>query len=377
MNAVTSATTEAFQCSRDRSMDRLLPVRIGLFPLVAIALSVSAPVRAQGFLAGDIDGNGQVTAADLSLLSDYLSGEASFADDQILAADVNRDGNIDRADLAQLEQSTGVASARVNSEVQLDSAFSGQVIDRATGQPLADVAVDIPGAGIAVRTDSQGRFRLPDNVPSNEILTAQLDSYAPFSQTTSAADGSLRVELEKLNEDTTLVLESNVVHLGDDSYSQQSAAAGQFQLRSQGREMARTFELERIPNQSPSLKIGSLIGLDTAAAYRAGQTRIPSASMTPLEVELNGDLIRTIELGADNIVIPLPLDALRSGLNTVVLRTGRTTHLISRGSNAISLPIFGGSFRVNTSARHRRTAIPTVDYDDIELANVTIEVPNN
>ncbi|WP_017327537.1 dockerin type I domain-containing protein [Synechococcus sp. PCC 7336] len=357
-------------------MDRLLLVRVGFLPLAAIALSIPAIARAQGFLSGDIDGNGQVTAADLSLLSDYLAGENSFADEQIVAADVNRDGNIDRSDYTQLEQSIRVESARINSEVQLDSAFSGQVIDRSTGQPLADVAVDIPGAGVAVRTDSQGRFRLPDNVPSNEILTAQLEDYAPFSQTTSGEGGTLRVELEKLDTDTTLVLESSVVHLGDDAYSQQSAAAGQFQLRTQGREMARTFRLDRIPNQSPTLKIGSLIGLDTAAAYRAGQSRIPSADMTPLEVELNGNLIRRIDLGADNIAIPLPLSGLREGLNTVVLRTGRTTHLVSRGGNAIAWPIFGGNFRINTSSR-RRTAMPTVDYDDIELANVTIEVPTN
>ena len=352
---------------------------MGGLALTAIALSlVPVPTLesaiAREFLAGDLDGNSRVDRADLDILSRYLRGEIGLEDAQIEAADINRDGFISSADYSQLEQTVGASATRVNSEVALDSAHSGLAIDRATGQPLANVEVKIPGAGISVRTDERGRFTLPENVPSNEILVAELENYTPHSQTTRDGDGQLRVELERLDESTTFVLESDVVHLGDDAYSSQSAAAGQFRLRSQGREMARTFILQNPAIDSPVLKVGSLIGLDTAAAYRIGQTQLPTANMTPLEVELNGRVIRRIDVGGDNISIPLPVDLLQVGTNTVVLRTGRTTHTISRRRNTVSFPIFGGSVRFGGShgGGGSFSGIPVVDYDDIELANVSV-----
>ena len=344
--------------------------------LLALAIALHPQLAAaESFLSGDIDGNGQVNRTDLELLSGYLSGESTLVDDQIAAADVNNDGTITQADYTQLSSSIQAASPRINSEVQLDSAYSGQVIDRATGEPLANVAVDIPGAGVSVRTDSQGRFKLPENVPSDEILTAKLEDYAPFSQTTREQGGPLRVELDRLNENTTLVLQSDVVHLGDDQYSEQSAGARDFRLRSQGREMARQFRLERVPSQPAVLKIGSLIGLDTQDAVRAGQSGIATADMSPMEIELNGNTIETITLAADNIQIPLPTHMLRPGMNTVVIRTGKVSQVISRGGGpSVVFPIFGGSFRMNVPSS-RGMGIPVTDHDDVELANVTVEVP--
>ena len=265
---------------------------------------------------------------------------------------------------------------RINSEVQLDSAYSGQVIDRATGEPLANVAVDIPGAGVAVRTDSQGRFTLPENVPSDEILTAKLEDYTPYSQTTSQDGGPMRVELERLDESTTLVLQSDVVHLGDDQYSEQSAGARDFRLRAQGREMVRQFRLERVPSQPAELVIGSLIGLDTAEAVRAGQSGIATADMSPMEIEINGQTIHTISVAADNIRIPLSPRYLRPGQNTVVIRTGKVSQIIpQRRGTPIAIPLFGGNLRMRVPSSQTVTGIPLTDHDDVELANVRVEVP--
>ncbi|MEO0355255.1 MAG: dockerin type I domain-containing protein [Cyanobacteria bacterium P01_A01_bin.3] len=348
---------------------------------VAIALTPTAllfrPATANTFLSGDVDGNGQVNGADLELLSDYLAGATTLVDDQIAAADVDQDGVITQADYSQLSSSIQAASPRINSEVQLDSAYSGQVIDRATGEPLANVAVDIPGAGVAVRTDSQGRFTLPENVPSDEILTAKLEDYTPFSQTTSGDGEPLRVELDRLNENTTHVLQTDVVHLGDDQYSEQSAGAQDFRLRAQGREMVRQFRLERVPSQPAELVIGSLIGLDTAAAVRAGQSGIATADMSPMEIELNGQTIHTIDIAADNIRIPLSPSYLRPGQNTVVIRTGKVSQVVStrRRGPSIAIPIFGGNIRARVPAGQRLNGIPLTDHDDVELANVRVEVP--
>ncbi|MGK7906504.1 MAG: dockerin type I domain-containing protein [Synechococcus sp.] len=353
-------------------MNRLHPsvfsfaLAIALFPHLAIA---------SPFLSGDIDGNSEVNDTDLDLLEGYLSGTAILTDAQISAADVNGDGTITQADYSQLSSSIQATSRRLTSDVQLDSAYSGQVIDRTTGKPLANVAVDIPGAGVAVRTDSQGRFQLPENVPSNEILTAKLEDYVPHSQTTSEEGAPLRVELERLDENRTLVLQSDVVHLGDDQYSEQSAGARDFRLRSQGREMVRQFRLEQPPRQPAELVIGSLIGLDTAEAVRAGQSGIATADMSPMEIELNGTRIHSISVAADNIRIPLPVSLLRQGMNTVVIRTGKVSQIISRQGPSIAFPIFGGNFRMRMP--RSRSGIPVTDHDDVELANVKVEVPQN
>lgn len=344
--------------------------------LVIGILLITRPTLAQGFLPGDINGDGQVTQADVELLRAYLAGRQTLVGSQIQAADITGDGRVAEADLALLEQRVQAQANVPGSQVQLDSAYSGQVIDQATGQPLSNVEVAVPGAGISVRTDAQGRFRLPQDLPSDQILTVRLENYLPYSQTTDQRPNSpLQVELERLNPTRTLVLESDVVRLGDNQYSPESAAAGQFRLPAEGIEMTRSFTLSQIPSRAPILRIGSLVGLDTPAAYRAGQSRIPRADMSPLEVILNGTTLHTIDLGGNNINVPLPLPQLRPGLNTLVLRTGKTRHLVQAGRGMpMSIPIFGGNVRVNVNVGGSSGGT-VVDYDDIQLANVTLDLP--
>ncbi|MEO1133470.1 MAG: dockerin type I domain-containing protein, partial [Cyanobacteria bacterium J06639_1] len=230
-----------------------------------------AIARANPVVPGDVNGDRAVTQADADRLDAYLAGDGWLTDAEIEAADVDGDGTISRADRDLILRGIQVTTDAPNARVQLDSAYSGVAIDRATGRPLANVDIEIPNAGVSVRTDSQGRFQLPQDIPANQILTARLENYEPYSRTTREQQGPLRLELDKLDRQTTLVLESDVVHLGDNAYSPQSANAGDFRLPSQGNEMHRSFTLARIPSRSPVLKIGSLIGLDTREAYRVGQ----------------------------------------------------------------------------------------------------------
>jgi hypothetical protein len=179
------------------------------------------------------------------------------------------------------------------------------------------VEVAIPGAGIAVRTDAQGRFRLPGPLPAEEILVARLENYLPYSQSTGngeiGRDRPWQLPLERWDPNTTLVLEANVIRLGDNRYSPESAAASQFLGPAQAVEMTRSFTLERLPPRPPVLRIGSLIGLDTAAAYRAGQSRIPTADMSPLQVLLNGVEVEQVQLGGRRPAHPSAATALAPG----------------------------------------------------------------
>jgi len=368
-------------------MSRVSPLAPSLLLLGSLALAWTgvASAQARPFQPGDLDGDGRLTVQDRNLLGAYLRGEQGLTDNQILAADVDQDGRITEADWQVLQQRLQTATEAPTGQVQLDSAYSGQVVDRLTGQPLAGVEVAIPGAGIAVRTDAQGRFRLPGPLPAEEILVARLENYLPYSQSTGngqiGRDRPWQLQLERWDPNTTLVLEANVIRLGDNRYSPESAAASQFLGPAQAVEMTRSFTLERLPPRPPVLRIGSLIGLDTAAAYRAGQSRIPSANMSPLQVLLNGVEVEQVQLGGDDLRIPLPLQHLRLGSNTVTLRTGKTwvqTGGIVSGPR-VSIPLFGGSLQILLPLGGNplsQQGGAWVDYDDVQLANVTIELRN-
>ncbi len=336
--------------------------------VAAIFSTWGQPVWAQA--VGDVNSDGRVDDRDLQLLQRYVRGEVGLTDGAISAADINSDGQITQADADQLQLIINAAAPAPGANVLLESAYSGEVIDRLTQRPLANVQVEIPGAGVTVTTDAQGRFQLPD-VPANEILTARVSDYAPYSQTTSSSSAPLRLELERLNPNQTLVLESTVVHLGDDLYSELSAGARDFQLPTQGVELTRTFRLERVPSQPVTLRIGSLIGLDTVDAYRAGQTQIPGADMSPMQISLNGSHIHSHTTAGDNIQISLPTSLLRPGLNTVQIRTGQTRQ--TQAASNVPVRLFGGSLTIGVPMGTGRTF---VDYDDIELANVTIDLPD-
>lgn len=327
---------------------------------------------AQGYLQGDLDGDAQITFADLGLLESYLQGRQSLTDQQISAADVDGDGQITEQDLRALQQTQQASANAPNSQVTLDSAYSGRVVDSQTGQPLGNVEVAIPGAGVSVRTDAQGRFQLPDSVPRDQILVARLENYLPHSQTTQSGSQGLELQLERLDPSQALVLETDVVRLGDNQYSSQSAAAGQFSFPSQGHQLIRTFELATLPATPPTLKIGTLIGLDTPEAVRTGQSRVPYADMSPFSVSLNGQTVTQINLGGNDIAVPLPLPLLRPGINTLTLETGKTLHSSSSGGSSIALPLLGGILGVRVPAAGGGTRL---DYDDIQLANIVIDMP--
>jgi len=332
---------------------------------VSVLVVVGSGTEAVASRLGDVNGDGQVNEADVTLLREYLAGRALLSDGQILAADLDQDGRVTSADLQWLERQVGGNQAYVFP----GQAGMGRVVDRRTGEPLPNVEIAIPGAGIRVRSDAQGRFQLPANVPKNQILVAQVENYLPFSQTTDG-ELSLNVQLDRWDQTKTLLLQSDVVHLGDDRYSPESAGADQFRLRTQGTELVRTFTLERLPNRDPVLRIGSLIGLDTAAAVRAGQSRIQGADMSPLRIFFNGTPVGSIELGGNDIRVPLPRALAQLGQNTVTLRTGQARAYVPHSH--VAVPFLGGMVQFGIPFPGGGSVV--VDHDDIELANVVIEL---
>jgi len=227
--------------------------------------------------SGDVNGNGRIDDDDLRLIDQYLDGSIILQENQIRAADTDRDGKITRKDrdlLARRFAKLGVkATPKVKSEaikIQLESSDSGVVVDKVTGKPLAGVEVSLPDENITVRTDSQGRFRLPRYAPGKS-LTVRASTYVPKSVTLSRSGSLADLKLEQLNAQLTVV-DENLHHLGNDNFDPNSANAVQFSKPAVGGRFEKTFDLENYPGQDLTLRIGSLIGVDTRESVAAGQS---------------------------------------------------------------------------------------------------------
>ena len=97
-------------------------------------------------------------------------------------------------------------------------------------------------------------------------------------------------------------------------------------------------------NERAYLVIGSVIGLDTKAAKQAGQNSIIRVYSSPAEIFFNGQKIAEVHLNGDNQEFPLP-SSLIKGSNNITIKTGRNLF------------------------QHTH-----VDYDDIELMNIRVEI---
>ena len=92
-------------------LKRFLPAFLCL-PLIVVACLMSAaltagshssPLTFEG-VRGDLDGDGVLSAYDLALYLQYLSGENSLSADALARADMNGDGKTDEADLMLLQR---------------------------------------------------------------------------------------------------------------------------------------------------------------------------------------------------------------------------------------------------------------------------------
>ena len=55
------------------------------------------------YLLGDVNGDGQVTVVDATLIQKYIAGLVTLSDTQKAAADVNNDGSVSIVDVTQLQ----------------------------------------------------------------------------------------------------------------------------------------------------------------------------------------------------------------------------------------------------------------------------------
>lgn len=222
-----------------------------------------------------------------------------------------------------------------------------QILDSKTGKGIPKAKVSVPALKFVTITDEEGKFNLNAKLRGPAILSVQKEGYKPFSMTISETGRQpliIGIEKSSLKD---IILETAMIHLGDDSFSENSANAGDFTQKSVGPNYTKEFNIPTIKaGQNVVLMIGSIIGIDTLTARSAGQSHVRTAYASPPEVWCNGNKVCELNINGDNQQINLPKGILKSnGKNVITLRAGKNL---------------------------MQTAY--IDYDDIEFTNLSIEV---
>jgi len=232
----------------------------------------------------------------------------------------------------------------VSKEGEIDS---HQVIDKQNGSPVDNATVSIPAEKVRTQTDKEGRFKIDKKIRKEAIMSVEKEGYKPFSLTINQdiLANPLKLGIEK-SSPTDIVISHEIIHLGDNVYSDNSANAGEFRAKAVGAFYTKNFPIVTVdPNAKTYLVIGSIIGIDTKMARDVKQNGGTNSYSTPLEVFFNGQKISEININGDGQEILLPKSLIREdNVNEVTLKTGKNLFT------------------------------PYIDYDDVEFANLLIEV---
>ena len=231
---------------------------------------------------------------------------------------------------------------------KVDQQESNRVIDSQTKQGVEFAKITIPQKNFRAYTDANGNFELPRiQITQPTILNVEKNGYRPFSLTINnnqSLSNPMKIEIAK-SEPMDIGIEDEILHLGDNSYSKNSANASDFRLKSIGPYYSKDFIMNSNAKHSSNyLIIGSIVGLDTKLAKAMGQNRIRSAYSSPAEVYFNGNLIGELKINGDGQRIKIPQNLIRSdSKNQLTIKTGQN---LMPGDK--------------------------IDYDDIEIMNLSI-----
>jgi len=240
---------------------------------------------------------------------------------------------------------TPLNAATVTGSVE-KTGMTNRVVDTKTNMPVSGAKVALPKQNYTTYTDSQGAFELEADIKGQTIMSVEKDGYKPFSLTlnANAAQHPIVLGIEKSN-GYDMQISSDLIHLGDDNFSDTSANAGEFRTKSHGPSLTKQFKMAAdVISRSHFLVIGSIVGIDTLLARSMGQNKIVNAYSSPPEVFFNGSKIAEIQLNGDGQRIKIPKKLIKPNqMNEITIRTGR-----------------------NLAQKKY------VDYDDIELMNLSV-----
>ncbi|MDD3437285.1 MAG: carboxypeptidase-like regulatory domain-containing protein [Candidatus Gastranaerophilales bacterium] len=246
--------------------------------------------------------------------------------------------------IVKLPAFSGIVQGGVEKERILGS---NKVVDYETNSPVSGAKISIPQGNYSTYTDENGQFNLGADINKPTVISVEKAGYKPYSMTVNKISRSkpIVMSIEKTTP-KDITIDTNMFHLGDNSYSELSANAGEFQVQSVGPFYSKKVKIPTItPGTKVNLIIGSIIGVDTLLAKSMGQNKVVNAYASPTEVYFNGNKIADIQVNGDGQRIRVPYNLIKQNqLNEITIKTGR-----------------------NLS----QTAY--VDYDDIEFMNLSVE----
>ena len=236
-----------------------------------------------------------------------------------------------------------IISGRVNHD---DLKFQSKIIDSKTKEALSNAKITIPEIHYTTYSDKNCAFKLNVDLTDKTVLFVEKEGYKVFSLTidNNIVKSPLKLGIEKANP-FDLQISDGLIHLGDNMFSDNSANSRDFRQGANGHFYSKKFEKPSFnTKQEVVIRIGTTIGLDTKKAKQIGQNRIAKVYSSPAEIFVNGHKIGILEINGDNKEIIVPKNIIRP-VNELIIKTGRN--------------LFQTEY---------------VDYDDIELANIRIEI---
>jgi len=239
-------------------------------------------------------------------------------------------------------------SKTITGEITKETSGGNVIYDIENNQPVDNALIKIPAEKFKTRTDKNGAFQLNTTINAPAIMTVEKNGYKPYSMTLGKSDNTdaLNIGIEK-TAPNDIIVETDMIHIGDDSFSTQSANAGDFCLKSTGAFYSKDFNVKNMnADEELFIVIGSIIGIDTIESQRMNQSHVTTAYSSAPELFFNGSKIAEIKINGDNQKIKVPSGLIKfNKKNNITLKTGRNLY--------------------KTSA---------VDYDDIEFTNLLLEV---
>ena len=226
---------------------------------------------------------------------------------------------------------------------------SNRIIDSKSKQGVEFAKISIPQKNYFTYSDGNGNFELPQiKVSQPLIVNVEKEGYRPFSLTInnqSSLQSPMQIEIAK-SEAFDIALDTEILHLGDNTFSKNSAYASDFRTKSIGPSFSKDFIMTKNAKQATNyLIIGSIVGLDTMLAKQMGQNNIKTgAYSSPTEIYFNGNKIGEIKISGDGQRIKIPSNLIKADAkNQITIRTGQNVMSVGR-----------------------------IDYDDIEIMNISI-----
>ena len=108
------------------------------------------------------------------------------------------------------------------------SGTASRIIDKATGDGIGGADITLPKQNYSTKTDSEGFFELDTQINGPSIMSVKKPNYKPFTMTIDerTLNAPIVVGIEKSNTSGS-VIDTNMYHLGDNSFSDLSANAGE------------------------------------------------------------------------------------------------------------------------------------------------------